>query len=145
MTDSYVHAIWCDDIRQEVGNKPSFMGVYTAGLTIESALPVILQRLCLYVWVVQNTDKPFNSLVLKITRDDGLVLAELRPDMSDIDELITKGNHLNSKHAMLMAGVTINGVEISPTCKYFSITAETEAGILEGPKLHINHGFDPAH
>ncbi len=39
------YTIFCDDLRQEVGNKVSYMGVYQ-GMMFVPAFPVALPKLC---------------------------------------------------------------------------------------------------
>jgi hypothetical protein len=135
MTDRYVHALWCDDIRQEIGNKPSFMGAYIAGLTVPS-LPTIMPRLSVYVWATTPLEHPFKKAVVKITRDDGFLVAQI--DANNIEQDMSKSpNYEDAKNMVLMFGVNLAGVELPDNCKYFSIGVETESESLEGPKLRI--------
>lgn len=135
MTDRYLHAIWCDDIRQEVGNKPSFMGAYVGGITVPN-LPFFLPKLCAYVWASTLIEKPFQNIDVKVARDDGTVLAQMKIDncqnmaeqLGDVDE---------AKTMLMMFGMNILGVELPEDCKYISVTLENESEILEGPKLRV--------
>jgi hypothetical protein len=43
-----ITSILCDDVRQEVGNKSSLMGMYDKDIVF-SDLPALLPKLCLYV------------------------------------------------------------------------------------------------
>jgi hypothetical protein len=43
------YAIFCDDIRQEVGNKFSFMGIYSGVAVFETDFPITVPRLCIAV------------------------------------------------------------------------------------------------
>ncbi len=135
MTDRYVHAIWCDDIRQEIGNKPSFMGVYLGGMTVPS-LPIMLQKLSVYVWVSTEISNPLKTISLKIIRDDGFVLTEIPPnDLEKNNESIPLEPF--HKRIQLMFGINLSGVEIPEGCKYFAVEVGTESEILEGQKLMI--------
>jgi hypothetical protein len=136
MTDRYVHALWCDDIRQEIYNKPSFMGVYVGGLTVP-LLPTILPKLSVYIWVTTSIEHPFEKAVVKITRDDDFLLAQLATDNIDQD-LSQHPKHQDAKKIVLMFGLNLNGVELPDKCKYLSINVETESETLEGPKLLIS-------
>jgi hypothetical protein len=64
----HLEVIFCDDIRQEVGNKFSFMGIYTSELTVPG--PVLLPKLCISVKVVTDKDDPFESLEVRIVKGD---------------------------------------------------------------------------
>jgi hypothetical protein len=58
------HALWCDDIRQEVGNKPSFMGVYTGALVV----PLTLSA---------PQDQPLQDLEVAVALEGGAELLRL--------------------------------------------------------------------
>ena len=48
--------LFCDDIRMEVGNKPSFMGVYTGGEMVFPPGPPIVPKLGIAVWLLCPID-----------------------------------------------------------------------------------------
>ena len=64
-----IHVIWCDDVRHEMGNKPSLMGVYTDQLVMPM-LPASVHRLCACVQVATPIDRPFKDLEVRIMRSD---------------------------------------------------------------------------
>lgn len=133
----YVHTIWCDDIRQEVGNKPSFMGVYTAGIFLQS-LPVVLPRLAAYVWVTTPIDRRFQKLNIRGVRDDGFVLFEVLQETPVGSADVFQSSRPDSTRQVAMAGFAFGGVEVPVGCKYFSVVVETESETLEGPRLRID-------
>jgi len=135
MSDRYVHVIWCDDIRQEVGNKPSFMGVYTGGIVLP-VLPTILQRLSIYVWVNTSVERPFKKVNFKVVRDDGFVLLEMAPESPNGEAFAPV--RPDSTRIGVMAGFALGGVEVPLGCKYFSVFVETESETLEGPRLRVD-------
>lgn len=134
MSYRYLHALWCDDIRQEVGNKPSFMGAYLGGMTVPT-LPFMLPKLCVHAWASTPIENPFQAVTFKITRDDGAVLGELISDRSH--ELMPQTGPEDAKSLFLMMGFNMFGVELPENCKYIAVTMETESELLEGPKLRI--------
>lgn len=135
MSGRYVHVIWCDDIRQEVGNKPSFMGVYTGGILLPG-LPTVLPKLSVYVWVNTPIDQPFKKLIIRVVRDDGFPLLEMQPETPE-DDLVAPARP-DSTRRVAMAGFTLGGVEVPVGCKYFGVVVETESETLEGPRLRID-------
>ncbi|OAI18271.1 MULTISPECIES: hypothetical protein [Methylomonas] len=136
MTERYVHALWCDDIRQEIGNKPSFMGAYVGGITVP-LLPTLLPRLSVYVWVTTAIEHPFEKAIVKITRDDGFLVAQLNAD--NLDQNMSQfPQHEDAKNFVLMFGISLSGVELPDSCKYFTVSVETESETLEGPKLRVS-------
>jgi len=66
----YLEVIYCDDIREEVGNKFSYMGVYSGELTVPNA-PVLLSKLCVVAKVITDIDHPFESLEVRIVMGQG--------------------------------------------------------------------------
>ena len=69
----YIHTIWCDDIRQELGNKPSFMGVYTGGIVLDRT-PAVLSKLCAWTVAACDIDDSLQAVSISVERDDGEVL-----------------------------------------------------------------------
>jgi hypothetical protein len=70
------HALWCDDIRQEVGNKPSFMGVYTGALVVPQ-LPLTLPKLCVWLTLSAPQDQPLQDLEVAVALEGGAELLRL--------------------------------------------------------------------
>ena len=60
----YLEVIYCDDVRQEVGNKQSLIGVYPGDLYLE-ALPAVLPRLCMVATLVLPAAECYESLRIK--------------------------------------------------------------------------------
>ena len=84
----HLEVIFCDDIKEEVGNKLSFMGVYSADLTVP-VVPIILNKLCTVVRAVADKSEPFESLNVSIFQGDDsaelistgpIALPSLNPD-----------------------------------------------------------------
>lgn len=73
-------ALFCDDIRQEVGNKYSLMGCYGDELIVEK-MPAILSKLCVQLRVQTPLDRPFKQLVFRAyLNDDSLAEIEVPQD-----------------------------------------------------------------
>ena len=132
-TERYVHALWCDDIRHELGNKPSFMGVYTGGLVV-SKLPIVLPRLCVFAWVVAPLDHPIKHLAAKLVRDSGEVLASVDqlPGPKTPAEVLEGSTRLSA-----LVAIVLTNVQVPEGTNYFCLQVETESEILDGPKLFV--------
>ena len=61
----FTTTLFCDDVRQEVGNKLSFIGVYNGGQLLIEGIPGILPKLCAHTVAQTPIDKPFRSLSFK--------------------------------------------------------------------------------
>jgi hypothetical protein len=80
-----VQTIYCDDIRQEIGGKLTYVGVYSGSL-LTAAFPVALPKFCVAVTVVVDSFDPLEPLKLRILKDDE-VLAEREFAASELLEL----------------------------------------------------------
>ena len=55
--EAFGHAIFCDDIRMEVGNKLTFVGCYFGVMFLNSDFPATIPRLCVSLEYSQEHDK----------------------------------------------------------------------------------------
>lgn len=64
---------YCDDIRHELGNKTSLIGIYGADLLVRE-VPAVIPKLCIYAQLYGEVDKTFDEVVeLKVTLDDEVI------------------------------------------------------------------------
>ena len=63
-----IDVIYCDDIREEVGNKVSYMGVYAGELRVPDA-PVLLGKLCIAVRMHTAISQPFETLEVRVVKE----------------------------------------------------------------------------
>lgn len=80
-----VHVIWCDDVRQEVGNKASYMGIYQQHL-VPPSLPTVLPKLCAVINVTTPMTQPFKALQVRVIRNDapGAPIVEIDANQEDV-------------------------------------------------------------
>jgi hypothetical protein len=72
-------ATFCDDVRQEVGNKLSFLGVYGPNLIVHS-FPTTLVKLCCVMTVRTPANQRPRSVIFKLLRDEEVIFqADLSP------------------------------------------------------------------
>jgi hypothetical protein len=133
IADRYVHTVWCDDIRQEIGNKPSFMGVFTGGMVLPS-LPAVLSRLGIYTWFVSPLDRPATDIEAEVVRDDGYVIATVRPELSREPEPVVEG----ASRRQILIAMIIGPIEIPEGCKWFEVRVKADGQTYEGPKLRVH-------
>lgn len=142
-TDRILTAVFCDDIRHEIGNKMSFMGVYQGDLIVPTA-PIALARLCIYATALTPIARPFRSLVLRVVQEDKTELARLEipsetfASLPDIQDDTATRNQISA--ALSFAPFVIE----KPTS--LRLMAETEEGEVIGPRLLIKvaDGLAPA-
>jgi hypothetical protein len=78
----HLTSIFCDDIRQEVGNKLSFMGCYTGQMFVHE-FPLTLPKLCIAMHAVTPADNPFKQIKFRLLKGDEVV-AEMDMNMTAI-------------------------------------------------------------
>lgn len=133
----HLDVIYCDDIRNEVGNKFSFMGIYTRELTIPSA-PLLLPRLCIAVKVVTDIDDPFESLVVRVVKiKDGeeteLLSTGLLP-MPSLTDLPARDGDTTCMLLQMQFVLSPFQIEEEATIR---VKATTEREELLGAALHL--------
>ncbi|MBK5931102.1 DUF6941 family protein [Halochromatium salexigens] len=73
MTRTQLEVIFCDDVRQEIGNKQSFIGVYSGDLLIEH-VPVVLPRLCVVATLTLPPGDDCDSVQFRVMQGDQCLL-----------------------------------------------------------------------
>lgn len=76
-------SIVCDDVRQEIGNKHSLIGIYQYSLLVPQ-FPVTLARLCFIINARTGSNDPFKQLAFKVLKDEEEAIAEAKVDLSKI-------------------------------------------------------------
>lgn len=140
-----IQVIWCDDIRQEVGNKPSFMGVYTGQLVMPS-LPATLHRLCAYIQLATPLEQPFDKLEIKIVRNDtSEFLASMTIPDADVaascQAIVQANEKVPDDDKMVAVGfglmAVIGPIEVTEQTRWLKVFADTGNEVLESLKLRI--------
>jgi hypothetical protein len=82
----YGYSIFCDDIRTEIGEKLSFIGVYN-GVLLLPEFPFTLPKLCAHVSLVTPASQPYKSIILECrSPGDDVPLLEEQLDTIQLDE-----------------------------------------------------------
>ncbi|MHB0989831.1 MAG: hypothetical protein ACYC3O_07150 [Burkholderiales bacterium] len=130
-----VFALFCDDIRQEIGNKFSFVGCYQSVMVVQQ-FPVQLPKLCAHVLVITPTSKRLERLVIRAKLNEDVV-AELEMPVSSLAD---KFNEIASSAELgrlsIQAMIVLSPVIITEPSK-LRIEAETEEGTIPGSYLTI--------
>lgn len=137
MADSrFVDCIYCDDIRNEVGNKLTLVGCYGPDLIVEK-IPATLPKLCVLAKVFTPVDQPFERLTLRVFVGETMV-AELQVPTSQLDQRVRE----DSRWFLLTAALTLSPMFIENAC-VVRVEAETEDGTLVGPKMRVSQRVVP--
>lgn len=127
-------AIFCDDIRHEMGNKLSFMGSYQRDLYVATA-PVALPKLCVFASATTPQKKPFKALTLRIVQDDDIELARLEIPPEDLQQAAQIVDPTATRKNISTAIVFSPFFIEKPTS--IRLMATTEEGEIVGPRLLI--------
>jgi hypothetical protein len=68
MTPAFMETIYCDDVRAEIGNKLSFMGVYGSNLLL-SDFPAALPKFCAVMSLYLPVDAQANAISFSLCKD----------------------------------------------------------------------------
>lgn len=66
----YVFCQYCDDVRQEAGEKISLMGVYRGGMTITGTAPHVIPKLVISANIATPVSEPFNNLRIEVIQGE---------------------------------------------------------------------------
>lgn len=147
-TPRHIEVIYCDDIRLELGNKASLMGIYTGDLLV-SAFPVVLPKLCLYVTAVTPIKEPFERLEITVELDGkplietGDVIATT-PPVVERRPLDSDGDQATVRSTVLYMMFTLSPFRVESETK-LRLLARTESGDYRGRALRVRLApSDPA-
>jgi hypothetical protein len=123
---------FCDDIRQEVGNKVSLMGCYGTKMFL-AKFPVVLPKLCIQVQVTTPINKPFERLVIRVLRDDEPI-AELSAEVEKFKKASVAPAWARWQH--MRAFMVLSPFQVDAPCK-LRVRAETEDGTVDSGAFSI--------
>lgn len=135
MTTRHVETLYCDDIRQEIGGKLSFVGVYSGSLFVQT-FPATLAKLCLSVRVVTPASKPLRSLTLLVLRDEE-VLQEIIVEKEQLDAASDSSGALGKEHVQVAQFFLVfSPITFENPC-VLRVQAQTEEGDCRGISLDV--------
>ena len=76
--EPFAFAIFCDDIRFEIGNKVTLVGIYSGDMFLQE-LPAFIPKLGVAVTLVTPLHKSPSSLTVRISKGDDLALEFVVP------------------------------------------------------------------
>jgi len=81
----FAYSVFCDDIRNELNNKISLMGIFGSLMYLQS-FPTVLPKLCAVVTASTPVDRPFQSVSFKGVMD-GNVIFDISLDEAQLNEI----------------------------------------------------------
>ncbi len=131
--DRFVHAIFCDDMRHEMGNKVSFMGCYQSELFVPFA-PLALPKLCVYVTISTPAERPFKALSIRVDQGSNTI-ANIDTTSADWAQPIPQAQ-IDLTRLLTNVGFMLSPFVINEPGD-IRVVVTTEDGELLGPRLHL--------
>lgn len=84
--------VFCDDVRHEIGNKPSYMGVYHNFMFVSNAFPILLPKFVAAVTYIDSLAAPHGNVTIQLFLPGD---SDDKPSSTvpiDVEEFIRKSN-----------------------------------------------------
>lgn len=140
----YLHSLYCDDVRMEVGGKMTFVGVYQSQLIVQQAGPVGLPKLCIVATAQTPKSEPFEKLSFKLFKDDEVIQTIDVPSDGLVGVNGTADEDPNGAFHIFGAVIALQPFNIDKSC-VLRVRAETEAEVLEASALRVTLQPPPVH
>ena len=134
----YVHATYCDDIRQEVGGKITLVGIYP-GQCLVPSLPCTLPKLCVVMNFSATRADPITTITA-IGSFAGNEVFNMSLDPSQVSQIMAQSfeQRPDGKNMMLMLMGVIAPFNVPNAGKLtLSITANGEELFCEGLEIAL--------
>ncbi len=144
MINRYLHVVYCEDVRNELHNKTSLIGVYGADL-FASEIPMVLPKLALVITVAGDASDPIEKLSLEVLRDNERIaeIAVKEQDIAQTRQLalasVLKGEAPTSDVKLMFTFNAVIAISPFPIERPFvlRVIATTEREELRGPALRV--------
>jgi len=130
----FAYSVFCDDLRSEVNNKISMMGIFGSLMYLQT-FPSVLPKLCAVITASTPVDQPFKSISFKGTMD-GNVIFDISMNESQITEMRQSASFIDDpKFFEAKAMVVLSPLHLTnPTRIHVTVLAdgqEIECGGLQ--------------
>lgn len=126
-----LEVVFCDDIRTEMGNKTSLMGVYPVEMMVER-LPVTLPKFCVWVNLVVPVEDAPEQISVRLMQEERIILDTGKLGMSEaMQEVRPVSGVFAASFSFALSPFQIDG----PT--WLQVVAECNGETLTSRKLSI--------
>ncbi|MFR0690211.1 DUF6941 family protein [Enterobacterales bacterium AE_CKDN230030158-1A_HGKHYDSX7] len=136
-----VYVTYCDDVRLEVNNKVSLMGVYAEVMYL-SAFPAHIPKLCAVVNATTEPDKPFKDFYIQAKLNNA-VIGEMQVTEAELETQMGQapGSALKSVQAQMIFSpvalkepavltITFRSEGVSYECNSLELVAPPDGMVL---------------
>nr|WP_047579036.1 hypothetical protein [Methylobacterium sp. ZNC0032] len=107
----YGYSIFCDDIRNEVGGKLSFIGCYNSVMFVPAMFPFTLPKFCVHLHVVTPAHRPFELIVARCYvpgQREPIVAQRIEaPNREEQGRLVEELGHVPSTPRFIVAAASL--------------------------------------
>jgi hypothetical protein len=134
------HCVFCDDIRQEIGNKISLMGIYSGEMIFPVKPPVVLPKFGIVAWVIADIDDPIQTISVSLNVPPNLTEI-LRTESGPI--VMVPSTVDGAKKMITQQMLPISQLVISEA-GMIEVMIHTERETLRGGRIMIRFAAEPA-
>jgi len=132
-----VWVTYCDDIRNEVGNKQSFIGIYRNALYVPD-FPALLPKICIVINAQTDRANPFKSLRFRLLNFDTQIAEAVIPE----DQIQTQQTAASTglpNDALIVCGVVmvLSPLPVTEPMR-LRVRVDVDGEELKGPALIIS-------
>lgn len=102
--EPFMLATFCDDVRQEVGNKLSYLGIYGSNLIVP-AFPTALVKLCCIFTLRVPAASPPKTVVFRLLRDEDVIFEVDLSPANNAEALANVPADLAESHAITLSSI----------------------------------------
>jgi hypothetical protein len=125
-------AVFCDDVREEVGNKISLMGVYGADIKFRAKPPVTYPRLGVVVWTTADVKDFPKKLTIRVLAQPGNVVVF----SADIDTPVDDEQRSGDNIARLQTAIGVTPLNIK-AAGFIEVEVDTGTEKIKAGQLSI--------
>lgn len=116
MTSTFMHAIFCDDLRHEMGNKYSYMGVYSGAMFIPG-YPYTLPKLGVTFWLIDKSGQAIKDLSFIVYLDETEIGRVDIPIDEPMEIKLATDDDTGEKARIVNGGLIISPLLIEKDCR----------------------------
>jgi hypothetical protein len=134
-TPRVANCIFCDDIRSEVGNKVSLMGVYSADMLFPVPPPVTFRTVGIVTWIIFDVnDRPTHLTVRVLVPPARTEVLKVETDVEG--ELPLQYERDEYSKGQFRFTNTINGIQFTEE-GFLEVMIDTERETIRAGRLRI--------
>tara|TARA_R110002110_G_scaffold376568_2_gene586669 strand:- start:178878 stop:179309 length:432 start_codon:yes stop_codon:yes gene_type:complete len=128
--------VFCDDVRYEVSNKFSLIGIYQENMVFHANPPVLVPKLCTSFWLLSDIDDPIKHFCARVLlTSSGVDDVELvRYEFAEMPPLPTDKDDARKS---ILRGTLAFGPFAIESVGYIEVWCETERDDIRAARLRV--------